>query len=257
VTAEQAAELDRLGYTIVPGFIGGALLEELRGRIGELFASEGDRAGSEFKQEPGAGRLANLVDKGEVFRRCIAQPAVLDYVRHVLGPEIKLSSLNARTAYPHNGVSQPLHADMGAIADERGFWVCNTVWLLDDFTPENGALRAVPGTHRAGRLPQQVLADPAATHPEEVLLTGRAGDLFVMNAHLWHGGTENRTSAPRRAMHAFYCRRDKPQQQYQKPNLRAETQAECTPEQRAILALDDPLNDELAASPIPRSGFMK
>ena len=40
-----------------------------------------------------------------------------------------------------------------------------------------------------------------------------------MNAHLWHGGTANHSSAPRLAMHAFYCRDDKPQQQYQKQLL--------------------------------------
>jgi hypothetical protein len=257
VNAEQAASLDRLGYATLPGFIPPDLLDQLRRRIDELFILEGAQAGAEFKQEPGAARLANLANKGEVFRRCIAMDRLLEPVRHVLGPEIKLSSLNARTAHPFNGVSQPLHADMGAIPDERGFWVCNTVWLLDDFTTENGTLRVIPGTHRVGRLPQQALADPAAPHPDEVLLTGRAGDVFIMNAHLWHGGGENRTALPRRAMHAFYCRRDKPQQQYQKGLLSAETQAACTAEQRWILALDDSHNDELAQSPVPRSGFMK
>jgi hypothetical protein len=58
-------------------------------------------------------------------------------------------------------------------------------------------------------------------------------------------------------MHGFYCRRDKPQQQYQKKLLSTEAQRLCTPEQRAILALDDPLNDELAGSDIPRSGFLR
>jgi len=257
VNPEKAYELDRLGYTVLPSFMPTALLEELRSEIERLFSVEGEQAGAEFKLEPGARRLANMADKGEVFRRCIVMPEILEWVASVLGREFKLSSLNARSANPHNGVSQPLHADMGAIPDERGFWVCNTVWLLDDFTTENGALRVVPGTHRAKRLPQQALDDPAAAHPDERLLTGHAGDVFVMNAHMWHGGTANRTAHPRRAMHAFYCRRDKPQQQYQKRLLRPETQQACTPEQRAILALDDPLNDELAASPIPRSGFMK
>ena len=49
-------------------------------------------------------------------------------------------------------------------------------------------------------------------------------------------------------MHAFYCRRDKPQQQYQKRLLRPEVQAALSPELRDLLALDDPLNDELSAS---------
>jgi hypothetical protein len=58
-------------------------------------------------------------------------------------------------------------------------------------------------------------------------------------------------------MHAFYCRRDKPQQQYQKRLLRPEAQAALTPALRDVLALDDPLNDELSANVTVRSGFMK
>jgi ectoine hydroxylase-related dioxygenase (phytanoyl-CoA dioxygenase family) len=182
---------------------------------------------------------------------------VLAGVRHVLGDAFKLSSLNARSADPHSEDGQPLHVDMAAVPDERGYWVCNTVWMLDDFTPENGATRLVPGSHRWGRRPQDALADPMAPHPDEILLSGPAGSIAVMNAHLWHGGTANRTARPRLAMHAFYCRRDKPQQQYQKRLLRPEVQAALSPQQREVLALDDPLNDEVSAGAVVRSGFMK
>ncbi len=146
---------------------------------------------------------------------------------------------------------------MAAIADERGYWVCNTVWMLDDFTLDNGAIRVVPGSHRWGQLPHQVLSDPAAPHPQELLLTARAATVVVMNAHLWHGGTANRTSKPRRALHAFYARRDKPQQQYQKQLLRPEVQQNLSPQLRHLLALDDPLNDEISVNVAVRSGFMK
>lgn len=146
---------------------------------------------------------------------------------------------------------------MAAIADERGYWVANTVWMLDDFTLENGPTRLVPGSHRWGKLPQDELADPKARHPKEILLTGKAGSVVVMNAHLWHGGTANRTDRPRCAMHGFYARWDKPQQQYQKRLLRPEVQKGLTPELRKLLALDDPLNDELSANVTRTSGFMK
>ena len=228
--------------------MGDDLLRELRARIHGVFEAEGDRAGHEFRTEAHAHRLANLVDKGEVFRRAIVLPRVIDCVRHVLGPEIKLSSLNARSADPHGDVPQPLHVDMAAIPDERGYWVCNTVWMLDDFTAENGATRVIPGSHKWGRRPQDVLADPLAPHPEEILVLGRAGSIAVMNSHAWHGGTANRTPAPRLAMHAFYCRRDKPQQQYQKQLLRPDVQARLSPELREMLALDDPLNDAVSAN---------
>jgi ectoine hydroxylase-related dioxygenase (phytanoyl-CoA dioxygenase family) len=175
----------------------------------------------------------------------------------VLGPEYKLSSMNVRSVNPFWEGTQPLHCDMGAIPDDRGYWVCNSVWMLDDITAENGAIRAIPGSHRWGKLPQQVLSDPAAAHPEQVPITGKAGTVVVMNAHLWHGGTANRTAAPRTALHVFFCRRDKPQQQYQKKLLRPEVQERLSPELRWLLALDDPLNDQVSAEVAVRSGFLK
>lgn len=83
----------------------------------------------------------------------------------------------------------------------------------DDFTKENGALRIVPGSHRWRKLPQDELADLQASHPHEQLVTGKTGTVIVMNAHCWHGGTANNTPFPRRALHGFYCREDKAQQQ--------------------------------------------
>lgn len=253
--ADQSSQLDERGIVILDGLMSAAFCARLGRRIARLHELEGERAGAEFKQEPGCLRLANLVAKGEEFAEVISCTKVLACVRKVLGPAIKLSSLNARTALPGCPI-QPLHADMGAVADAQGYWVCNTVWMLDDFTPDNGAIRYVPKSHRWGQLPQVSLNDLSAPHPDEVLITGPAGTVVVMNAHLWHGGTANRTSASRTAIHAFYCRSDKPQQQHQKTLLPADVQRGFSPELRALLALDDPLNDALAQSTIPRSGFL-
>lgn len=252
-----AARLDRDGYALLPALMPPPYLEALRTRVAGILEHEGGAAGSEFKQEPGAVRLANLVDKGEVFEQLVSNPTVLGLVQQVLGPHFKLGSLNYRSAHPNEGGLQPLHVDMGLLAGATGFRTCNTIWLLDDFTPDNGATRVVPGTHRSGQRPQDVLEDPNAAHPDEVLVTGKAGDVVVMNAHTWHGGTSNHTSRERRALHGFYVRRDVPQQQYQKRLLRQETQDRLSPELRRILALDDPLNDELCASGTQLSGFLK
>ena len=256
IAAEQI-QLDEQGYLVLADFMSADLLQRLRQAVEERFALERDQAGAEFKQEPGCRRLANLADKGEVFREIIALPRILACVRGVLGPAIKLSSLNARLVPAHCDVVQPLHADMGALADERGYWVCNTVWMLDPYTRDNGALRIVPGSHRWGKLPDDVVADRTAPHPEEILVTGAAGTVVVMNAHLWHGGTANRTDQSRTAVHAFFARRDKPQQQYQKQLLRPEVQAALSLQLRDLLALDDPHNDVVSAQNVRRSGFMK
>jgi hypothetical protein len=252
--AAQRRQLDEQGYLVLPGLMSGALLDRLRRRVDELLAEEGSQAGSEFKQEPGARRLANLVNKGRIFEEVILTPEVLAGMAHVLGPRFKLSSLNARSADPHSPSDQPLHSDSAAIADESGYWVCNSVWMLDDFTPSNGATRMVPGSHRWRRLPPPELYD---AYPGQELVTGPAGTVVIMNSHMWHGGTANRTDAPRRAMHVYYTRWDKPQQLHQKKWLSAEVQARLPAEARRILALDDSLNDELCATGSGASGFMK
>jgi hypothetical protein len=257
MTEDEKRRLDTDGYLVLEGLMDPALLEQVRGQVEQLFELEGDRAGAEFKQEPHSRRLANLVDKGEIFEGIIETPRVLECMEHVLGLRFKLSSLNIRSADPDNGWSQPLHADSGAVADAQGYWVCNSVWMLDDFTGQNGATRLVPGSHRWGVTPQEVVSDLYAPHPREILLTGRAGTVVVMNAHMWHGGTANRTPAHRRAMHVYYTRWDKPQQQYQKRLLRPEVQERLSPSARRLLALDDTLNDELSAQFSNMSGFLK
>jgi hypothetical protein len=253
---DLSADLERLleeeGFVILPGVLSGAEVARFVDRVEALFATEGGAAGSEFKQEPGARRLANCVDKGRIFEQVMENPLVLECVEMVLGREFKLSSLNVRSANPHANCGQPLHADSGAIADEKGYWVCNSLWMLDEFTKENGAVRVVPGSHRWRRLP-----DPGASVQGEKLVTGKAGTVVVMNAHMWHGGTDNRSDKPRRAMHVYFTRRDKPQQQYQKQMVRPEVQARLSAMGRKLLALDDPLNDELGEQGARVSGFLK
>jgi ectoine hydroxylase-related dioxygenase (phytanoyl-CoA dioxygenase family) len=247
-------QLDELGYLVLPGFVPPRMLADLRDRVEALWAQEGNEAGSEFRHEPGTRRLANLVDKGAIFAELVAMPKILDCIEHVIGPDCKLSSLNARSTNPNNDESQPWHADTGAIADERGYWVCNSVWMLDDFTAENGATRMIPRSHTWRRLPEP--GNTASLRGEE-LVTGEAGTVVIMNAHMWHGGTGNRTDRCRRALHAFYTRNDKPQQQYQKALLRAETVAALTPLQRRVLAIDDAGNDRLSSTTTRMSGFLK
>ena len=74
--AADRRQLDELGYLVLPDFVPPPMLEEMRERVEALWATEGDDAGSEFRLEPGTRRLANLVDKGDVFARMIVMPAI-------------------------------------------------------------------------------------------------------------------------------------------------------------------------------------
>ena len=253
MTADEKILLQEQGYLIVRGVMDAAWLEELRMATGRLLAEEGADAGGEFRKEVGSDRLANLVDKGECFQRLVSHPMLLEAAEAVLGPDWKLSSLNYRAALPGEQSLQPLHCDMGLLPDAFGNAVFNSIWMLDDFTPENGPTRFVPGSHRSGVLP----SNGSAPHPDEQVALGNAGDVILMNSHMWHGGTANLTFVPRRSLHGFFVRGDQPQQQYQRRLLRAETVAGLSPVLRRVLALDDERNDVLSAVGSGKSGFLK
>jgi ectoine hydroxylase-related dioxygenase (phytanoyl-CoA dioxygenase family) len=234
--AQTIGALDRDGYAVLPQVLSGEQLDAIRTRLAELLVAEGDQAGLEVHQEAGTNRLADLVNKGPMFRPCFTDPRVLASVGHVLG-QFKLSSLNFREALPGQGL-QALHADYGGPAPAEGFQVCNSVWLLDDFTAENGATRVVPGSHRADTVPRLAMPDPTAAHPDEVLLIAPAGTVVVFNSHLWHGGTVNHTDRPRRALHGYFARRERGQQTDQRKYLRPETRAGLSPAACFILDVE-------------------
>ncbi|WP_274365637.1 phytanoyl-CoA dioxygenase family protein [Paenibacillus thermotolerans] len=234
LSAEEKLSLDEKGYVIFTDVLGGEELEAFRAKYEELMEKEGANAGKEVHQEAGTRRLSDLVNKGECFDRVYTNPKLLAAVYHVLKREFKLSSLNARDAIPGAGL-QPLHADWGSRREDEPFHVCNSIWLIDDFTADNGATRVVPGTHKLGGNPREHGIDPLQPHPREELIVAPAGSVGVFNSHLWHGGTVNRTSKTRRAMHCYFTAREHGQQLNQAEYIRKSTYDRISPAARYIL----------------------
>ena len=234
--------LDTNGYLPLGQLVSQEELQELIDRCDALVAEEGERGGSELFDSPhirhpkeeGAQRIADLANKGAVFDRLYTHPKLLAAINHVLGQDIQLSSLNFRAAKPGQGL-QKLHADWKEAVSPGNYKVCNSIWLLDDFSKANGATRLVPGTHKSGALPQNAMDDPLLPHAEERILEAPAGTVVVFNSHVWHGGTTNQTDKPRRAIHSYFCRRDQPQQTLQRTFIRQETLDRISPEARWLL----------------------
>jgi ectoine hydroxylase-related dioxygenase (phytanoyl-CoA dioxygenase family) len=230
--AATRERLDRDGYAPLPGVLTDGQIAAIRARLAELTAAEGQNAGLEVHQEAGTDRLADLVNKDPVFEVCFTDPRVLASVAHVLG-DFKLSSLNSRAALPGQGL-QGMHAE-GRPVGPGPYNVCNSIWLLDDFTADNGATRVVPGSHRLTVSARDAMPDTSAPHPDEVRLVAPAGTVVVFNSHIWHGGTLNRTSRSRRAVHSYFTRRANGQQLDQRKYIRPETYARLSPAARFIL----------------------
>ena len=242
---EQRTQLNEQGYLIFKSLLSRTQIETLLARLEELWADEGEKAGEENYIEPGVRRLANLAGKGSLFREVYAHPQVLEVVEAVMGPEIRASMVNARDGPPHTGVRMPFHmdSDQGRHRDEKGYSAATAIWMLDPFTVGNGATAFVPGSHLLGKSPKQILADLNASHPDEIIVEGRAGDVLVFNGHCWHAGRPNLTDGHRRALLVHYLRADVPRPENRRQHLDAESAARLPARERELLGLDDEAND--------------
>jgi len=235
ITKEEKQQLDENGFLLLHHVLTPRQVEQMRARVDDLHAEEGELAGHEMGQvETGVLRLSDLVNKDPLFEVCFTHPRVLAAVHHVLRGEMKLFSLNSRAALPGHG-HQGLHPDWYGAVAPGDHHVCNTAWLLNDYTEENGPTRVVPGSHRSGKMPQDELSDLNLPHPDEVKVTGPAGTVVVFNSHTWHSGTLNTSAEPRRALNSAFCRRDIPQQTDQRKYIRPETQARLGEAARYLL----------------------
>ena len=245
LTTEEKQFLDQNGYLNLGILLEAHQLEAVNQKIVDLLNKEGDDAGAELMdskyirhpKEAGADRLADLVNKDPLFDIFYTHPRVLAGVAHVLSQSVKLSSLNYRAAKPGSGL-QKLHADWHEAVTNGTYKVCNSIWLLDDFSKVNGATRIVPGTHLKGQLPQDVLEDPFAPHPNEIIIEAPAGSVYIFNSHTWHGGTNNMTEQPRRAVHSYFCQRDQPQQINQQRYFTETTRARVSSAAQFILGVE-------------------
>jgi ectoine hydroxylase-related dioxygenase (phytanoyl-CoA dioxygenase family) len=238
---QQSRQLDEQGYLIFKHMLTQAEIKTMIAKLEELWRVEGDQAGEENYIEVGVRRLANLANKGEIFRSLYAHPQVLEVIRAVMGPDVRVSMVNARDVPPHTGVRMPFHmdSDKGRVRDEKGYNAATAIWMLDEFTVANGATAFVPGSHLLGKSPREVLADLNTSHPDEIVIEGEPGDVLVFNGHCWHAGRPNETANHRRAVLVHYLRADVPRsenrRQYVDPNLAAT----LSPRERELLGIED------------------
>jgi ectoine hydroxylase-related dioxygenase (phytanoyl-CoA dioxygenase family) len=230
LTKQEAAFLDTNGYLNLWLLLTTEQVKQINERLAALLQTEGENAGAELAQskyirhpkEEGADRLADLVNKGQLFDIFYTHPRVLAGIEAVLGQQYKLSSLNYRAAKPGKGL-QKLHVDWKNTVVNNSYKVCNSIWLLDDFTEHNGSTRIVPGSHKWKLLPDEAMPDANKKHPDEIRIIAPAGSVFIFNSHVWHGGTTNETAHDRRSIHSYFCSREQPQQIDQKKYITPET----------------------------------
>lgn len=200
----ELGALDRDGYIVLHNLIDADWLKRLRDAFDGGCENDGH---ARVVNESGTRHVNDLVYRGAVFDGIYTHPRVLAGVYHVLRDEFRVGQLGGRDPLPGYG-QQGLHADWTARSNGEPFRIVTAIWLLDDFTSDNGATRVVPGTHLLLNQPPKSFSDPASRHPDQKIIVAKAGSVLVFNGHLWHSGTMNRSSRPRRVVQCCYVGRE-------------------------------------------------
>ncbi|MET0325463.1 MAG: phytanoyl-CoA dioxygenase family protein [Ilumatobacteraceae bacterium] len=163
----------------------GAELAALNTRLAEQAAAERE-AGLAFVDGGGANqRVWNLPSKGAEFVDLLRKPLVRQLARHILQGDYCPSSHTANIAGP-GGAPMVLHSNQGYTPQEIDLpLTMNVMWMLVDFTDDNGATRLVPGSHRVRAEP------PRDEAVETVAGVGPAGTALVFDGRVWHGTGAN------------------------------------------------------------------
>lgn len=184
----NADQLHRDGYTILRNAIPTPWRSELC-----LTFDEGVKPGDQWPVPRGADWRHSLLDLSPVVQSVCRLPELLAAAGSLIGERFFLAQVEGREPLQGGG-HQGLHRDLSA---QRPGDTVLAIVFLDDYGPDNGATRIVPGSHRQ---PEFDLNDAS----QALQISGSAGDILVFEADLVHAGSLNITGARRRSLLISY-----------------------------------------------------
>lgn len=202
--AEAVEVLNEQGVLVIEDALAPAPLQGLDDALSPWFEASSHGAGRFFGRQ--TRRFGGLLAKAPVSAELAMQPLVLGVMEAVLkGPDpaapvcdaIELNLTQAIGIEPGEG-AQFLHRDDELWPFQRSFEVmANAMWMLDDFTEENGATRLAPGSHRWPR-------DREPVPGEALSAAAPKGSVALWLGSTLHAGGANRSNAIRRGVVMSY-----------------------------------------------------
>lgn len=185
---EQIKQIEVEGYVVLPDLLNTTQIADLKTETARLETTPVDYS----KNQRGC---PGIHFRGGCITELIAHEPTVAFLRELFGDEIVFTRYDyARSEPGHPGIS--LHADGqpygSTIFGYEGSspFLVRVLYYLDDLTPEVSPFRVVPRSH----LCMHADANPYLryeSHPEEVMVTARAGSAVLINHRVFHGNYPN------------------------------------------------------------------
>lgn len=214
---QNIAELEAFGFTVVEPEKTGApagFAQNLLDAVCRLAKAEDEKAVelNTHADKPAFGRqLFHLINKDPIFVDAVMNPAVQVLGKYLMGASYRLYSM---VAFLKEGEARPtmMHSDSSGVPSPLPFYgnVCNLSWVLTDYTPQNGTLCMVPGSHRQCRhpSPSDLPKFMGGTADDDlcVPVLAKPGSLAIFHGNTWHGTYPKTTGSLRAHVATAFCR---------------------------------------------------
>lgn len=198
---DRIRHLEVEGYLLLPNLLDESQIRELKQQTATF-----DTFGVSYSDKQRGKKAVQWT--GGAVTNLIAHPPMLEFLKTLFGePVVMMDYAYARSEPGHPGIS--LHSDGQPWGSKIfGFEhscprLIRCLYYLDDLTPEVSPFRVVPRSH----LSFHNDGNPYLryeSHPEEQMITARAGDAVLINQNVFHGNYPNIGSNSREMLAIAY-----------------------------------------------------
>ncbi len=224
-TSQVVRQIRMSGYVVFENIIPANEVSAIRKEVVRLQAEhdaesrarqEATRAKGHRIGAKGVGVLKQVINYTQCFAPYLADRRIMDVAETFFGPYVRISCTDAVVNCPGN---------------ERGYWHADwpynqtnasnvkapypdcmfhlsSIWMLTDFSAENGATFIIPGSHNTTDNPSKGDLqdfDHEAPYPTEANASGPAGSVLFYDSRLWHAVAPNLSNEPRVALIVRYA----------------------------------------------------
>jgi ectoine hydroxylase-related dioxygenase (phytanoyl-CoA dioxygenase family) len=199
MTIQQSKELKEIGFTILPNQVTPSWIKTLSESMDIAFANHREiqiKNNNDITSDGVALHAllssSNFIDFLYVLMKNGFIQSLQDNFFH---SKCILNSFSALNNLPNQpNFSAIIHRDLRFYSRDFPIML-NCLIMVDDFTIENGGTYLLPYSHLEERKPSD-----EEFFTKAIQATGKAGDILIFNANIWHASAPNKTQSDRKAI---------------------------------------------------------